>query len=436
MDASLECLAAMCARVHAAIQSLTQIEVQPGRHCAEAHIRPARAAGAAAGPPARPQEARVAFAGDTGAGKSTLIAVLQYGQLDNGRGEVRLSLLRHRHEILSGRTSSVAIEPLVLAVQAGALVPVRFDALESTDQLPLSSQRLMLQAPKVLQLFDLPPRFHRSALLSLTSVAGPDVVCVVASCADGLDGVPEYLALARALGIPALLVLSQTDLLAAERVRALAAALAAQHGVPVFPVSTVTGAGIPELLAHLAGAAAAGPRPADGPAVFAVESVKQCERVGTVLKGALLSGQLDLATPGWVLGPAPADGAYAPVTLASIHRLRLPVQSVEAGMMAAVAIDAAPAATRGMLLMRGDSAPPRPTARVDWPAPVLISGRAPDKECHGVLHCGCARVAVRITPRADHGLRLDTADEAQVLVQPGVKLVLVTGTGLLAGRLL
>ena len=50
---------------------------------------------------------RVAVVGNVDAGKSTLLGVLTHGQLDNGRGHARMKLFRHKHEVESGRTSSV-----------------------------------------------------------------------------------------------------------------------------------------------------------------------------------------------------------------------------------------------------------------------------------------------------------------------------------------
>lgn len=49
----------------------------------------------------------VAVVGNVDAGKSTLLGVLTHGELDNGRGHARQRLFRHKHEIESGRTSSV-----------------------------------------------------------------------------------------------------------------------------------------------------------------------------------------------------------------------------------------------------------------------------------------------------------------------------------------
>lgn len=46
------------------------------------------------------------------AGKSSLLGVLVKGDLDDGRGKARVNLFRHKHEIETGRTSSVGMEIL------------------------------------------------------------------------------------------------------------------------------------------------------------------------------------------------------------------------------------------------------------------------------------------------------------------------------------
>lgn len=53
---------------------------------------------------------RITLTGPTTSGKSSLLGTLSTATLDNGRGKSRLSLLKHRHEIASGVTSSVAQE--------------------------------------------------------------------------------------------------------------------------------------------------------------------------------------------------------------------------------------------------------------------------------------------------------------------------------------
>ncbi|EPS36383.1 hypothetical protein H072_10073 [Dactylellina haptotyla CBS 200.50] len=55
---------------------------------------------------------RITLTGPTNAGKSSLLGTLTSSTLDNGRGKSRLSLLKHRHEVATGVTSSIASELL------------------------------------------------------------------------------------------------------------------------------------------------------------------------------------------------------------------------------------------------------------------------------------------------------------------------------------
>ena len=59
---------------------------------------------------AHSKQMRVALIGASRAGKSSLLGCLTTSTLDNGRGKSRKSLLRHRHELASGVTSSVTHE--------------------------------------------------------------------------------------------------------------------------------------------------------------------------------------------------------------------------------------------------------------------------------------------------------------------------------------
>lgn len=56
------------------------------------------------------EQLRVSITGATTSGKSTLLGTLSTSTLDNARGKSRLSLLKHRHEIVSGMTSTVTQE--------------------------------------------------------------------------------------------------------------------------------------------------------------------------------------------------------------------------------------------------------------------------------------------------------------------------------------
>jgi GTPase len=58
------------------------------------------------------------------AGKSSTLGVLTRGGLDDGRGKARVNLFRHKHEIESGRTSSVGMEIMGFDTKGGVVMNV------------------------------------------------------------------------------------------------------------------------------------------------------------------------------------------------------------------------------------------------------------------------------------------------------------------------
>lgn len=76
-------------------------------------------------------EIRVAVVGNVDAGKSTLLGVLTHGELDNGRGHSRQKLFRHKHEMESGRTSSVGNDILGFD-EEGELIVIYFHFLNNS----------------------------------------------------------------------------------------------------------------------------------------------------------------------------------------------------------------------------------------------------------------------------------------------------------------
>lgn len=80
--------------------------------------------------------------GNVDAGKSTLLGVLTHGELDNGRGFARQKLFRHKHEMESGRTSSVGND--ILGFDHEGQVRLRKVLLILCDLLVLQYQPLLL----------------------------------------------------------------------------------------------------------------------------------------------------------------------------------------------------------------------------------------------------------------------------------------------------
>lgn len=67
----------------------------------------------------------MAVTGNVDAGKSTLLGVLTHGVFDDGRGLARQKLFRHKHEIETGRTSSVGNVRLI--IQIPCLIEIDID---------------------------------------------------------------------------------------------------------------------------------------------------------------------------------------------------------------------------------------------------------------------------------------------------------------------
>ncbi len=80
---------------------------------------------------------RVAVVGNVDAGKSTLLGVLTHGELDNGRGTARQRLFRHKHEMETGRTSSVGND--ILGFDANGKVVNRTDGHGKKDEVTVPS---------------------------------------------------------------------------------------------------------------------------------------------------------------------------------------------------------------------------------------------------------------------------------------------------------
>lgn len=87
-------------------------------------------------------EVRVGVLGKSQAGKSTLLGVLTQGELDNGRGSARLNMFRHRHEIQSGRTSSISHETLGFDSH-GNVINYKFNEMMTAEEISDRSTKLV-----------------------------------------------------------------------------------------------------------------------------------------------------------------------------------------------------------------------------------------------------------------------------------------------------
>ena len=160
-------------------------------------------------------ELRVAMCGAHDAGKSTLMSVLTHGEhrkplLCNGMGQARSRVFTHKHEVESGRTSSIAHEVLAYG-KNGLCLNYQTDSV----CWPLSPVEMSREAGKMLRLFDLSghERYLKTTCYGLTCLV-PDFVMLIVSAQEGVSEMTrEHAALARVLGAPIFVVMTKIDLM-------------------------------------------------------------------------------------------------------------------------------------------------------------------------------------------------------------------------------
>jgi GTPase len=90
---------------------------------------------------------RVAVVGNVDAGKSTIIGTLTSSCLDDGRGSSRTSIMKHRHEIESGRTSTATTHLMGFKSSGEAVVAakdrVRGNRRKPEDEVARESHRVV-----------------------------------------------------------------------------------------------------------------------------------------------------------------------------------------------------------------------------------------------------------------------------------------------------
>lgn len=197
---------------------------------AEESISAANAMTQIEAPRSKAEQLRVTLTGSTTAGKSSLLGTLSTSTLDNGRGKSRLSLLRHRHEITSGVTSSVAQELLGYQVAADENC---MDTVTRTVNYATSDVSSWIDihhlARRLVFISDSPgqPRYAKSTFRTLVSWQPHwTVVCIPADEDDGEKAAASattgslqelhlsltYIALCLMLQLPIIIAITKMDL--------------------------------------------------------------------------------------------------------------------------------------------------------------------------------------------------------------------------------
>ena len=379
-------------------------------------------------------EVRVAVVGNVDAGKSTLLGVLTHGELDNGRGHARQRLFRHKHEMESGRTSSVGND--ILGFDATGKV------VNKPDHGNLDWVKICEESAKVITFIDLAghEKYLKTTVFGMTGHAPDFAMLMVGSNAGIIGMTKEHLGLALALNVPVFVVVTKIDMcppnvlqetlkllqriLKSPGCRKIPVLVQNQDDVvcsamnftsermcPIFQVSNVTGENLNLLQMFMNLLSTRLKSFPAAPAEFQIDDTFSVPGVGTVVSGTLLQGSIKINDT-LMLGPD-ALGNFQPIAVKSIHRKRMPVKEVKGGQTASFALKKIKRSTirKGMVMV---SPKIEPKACWEFESEVLVLHHPTtiSVRYQAMVHVGSVRQTATIVHMTKEHLR--TGDKAIV----------------------
>ncbi|KND90803.1 GTP-binding protein 1 [Tolypocladium ophioglossoides CBS 100239] len=359
-------------------------------------------------------ETRIAVVGNVDAGKSSMLGVLVKGDLDDGRGKARVNLFRHKHEIETGRTSSVAMEIMGFD-SVGTVVT------SDTPGRKLSWEDIGKRSAKVITFTDLAghEKYLRTTVFGLLS-SSPNYCLLMVAANNGLVGMSkEHLGIALALNVPVMVVVTKIDICppnileetitqinkimrspGARKVPTFiknreecintATQFVSHRICPVFQVSNVTGENLDLVRTFLNILPHHGRYNSEAPFEFHVNDTFSVPFTGTVVSGIIRSG---VAHEGdnVLIGPD-SLGQFTQTAIRSIERKRIRVPAASAGQSASFALKKVKRkdVRKGMVVLPKLEGQPAPRVHREFIAEVLILSHATTikNKYQAMLHVG------------------------------------------------
>ncbi|GFG22151.1 hypothetical protein IFM61606_02006 [Aspergillus udagawae] len=356
-------------------------------------------------------EIRIAVVGNVDAGKSTMLGVLVKGNLDDGRGRARINLFRHKHEVESGRTSSVGLE--IMGFDSHG------EIVSSSQGRKLSWEEIGKRSAKVISFSDLAghERYLRTTVFGMLS-SSPNYCLLMVAANNGLIGMSkEHLGIALALNVPVMVIITKIDIcppqILQETVSQLtkilkspgarkipifvkdmeetintATQFVSQRICPIFQVSNVTGENLELVRTFLNILPHRGQYNTEAPFEFLINDTFSVPHVGTVVSGVAKSGVIH-AGDSVLVGPD-SLGQFTTTTIKSIERKRIQVNACFAGQSGSFALKRVrrKEVRKGMVVLKKLEQPPK--VYREFVAEVLILSHATTikPKYQAMLHVG------------------------------------------------
>jgi translation elongation factor EF-Tu-like GTPase len=289
--------------------------------------------------------------------------VLLTGKNDDGRGAARLNVFNFKHEVKTGRTSSVA-QHILGFDQKGQVVTIDDDSGHKKDW-----PEIVQASKKVVTFFDLcgHEKYLKTTITGLTSNF-PDLTFILVGGNMNLSKMTkEHIFLCLSLHIPFVIIITKIDMckdrknVLDETVRDIKTLLKGSgirripydihneddvlvcvkniHGlstVPVFYISSVTGQGLGHLRSFLN---LHTKKPArditENKVEYHIDQTFQVLGIGTVLGGQLVKGKIKIGDR-LLLGPV--NNTYVNIQVKSIHCKRVNMAEVDEGRYVCLAV--------------------------------------------------------------------------------------------------
>lgn len=300
-----------------------------------------------------------------------------------------------------------------------------------TDRLPEEKKRnltidlgfayLPLDGAETIGFIDVPghEKFIRNMLCG---VAGIDFVLFIVAADDGpMPQTEEHLSILDLLGVDrGAVALTKIDRVGEERAVEVAEEIdelfagTSLGGLPVFPVSAITGDGVENLKAHLLGAAAdMPPRPVAGNFRLAIDRSFDVVGAGLVVTGTAFSGNIEAGAAARVLG------AHMDVRVRGIHAQNAEAETGRAGQRCALNLAGTDLdkdlIARGDWVVTGDVPPP--SQKIDLRLRVLDSeSRALAHWTPVHVHLGAAETIGRVAILGESAIAPGDSGLAQIVL--------------------
>ena len=149
-----------------------------------------------------------------GTGKSTIIGVLINGVLDDGKGLARQNVLRHKHEIFSGKTSSFSHQILGFDEEG--------NINNYGDLLRPSKSQIVSKSTKIINFYDMAggnKTFNRTTLPTLSNEYLDYLLFVISANENITRKTENYLSFMYNVDVPVITIINKIDLISEEELK-------------------------------------------------------------------------------------------------------------------------------------------------------------------------------------------------------------------------